>query len=152
MWLIWYNYYMINKVILVGDAWKDPIERTTTKTNMCILHLVTKEYTLDNKNTGTDKIYVEKKEWHNIVAFGTTAEYILKNIHLGDIVYVEGQIQTREIPEKDGEAKKYVKEVIINRNGVVKKLYSKKRDINNSFSQEESASLTLDNEEDELLF
>ena len=120
------NFQMINKVILVGDIWKEPLEKTTTKgETMCVLYLVTKEYYSDKNNTNNDnKLYTEKKEWHNIVTFGITAQYILKNIHVGDIVYVEGQLQTREVME--GDTKKYLKDILVNRSGIVKKIYSKK--------------------------
>jgi single-strand DNA-binding protein len=132
---------MINKIILVGDVWKAPLERTTTKgETMCVLYLVTKEYQLDKNNLNNDnKSYTEKKEWHNIVAFGPVAQYILKNIHVGDIVYVEGQLQTREVI--DGTNKKYLKDIIINRSGVVKKIYSKRK---------QEGSITLSDDDDEI--
>jgi single-stranded DNA-binding protein len=148
---------MINKIILVGDVWKAPTERTTTKneTTMCILYLVTKDYIVD-KNTGNsdNKVYTEKKEWHTIVSFGTTAQYILKNIAVSDVVYVEGQIQTREIME--GETKKYIKDIIVNRNGVVKKLFSKKRhdaiSISSDEDNERDTSSVDSSSEEDLLF
>lgn len=119
---------MINKVILLGDVWKDPTERTTTKneTTMCILNMVTKELITDKNNTNVEnKVYTEKKEWHTVVCFGHTAQYVIKNIKTGDIVYVEGQIQTREVVDESG-TKKYIRDIIINRNGNVKKVISKK--------------------------
>lgn len=148
---------MINKVILVGDIWKEPLEKTTTKgETMCVLYLVTKEYYSDKNNANSDnKLYTEKKEWHNIVTFGITAQYILKNIHIGDIVYVEGQLQTREVME--GDVKKYLKDILVNRSGTVKKIYSKKRDTQNTISLSDDSndnnktSTSLDDDED-LLF
>jgi single-strand DNA-binding protein len=148
---------MINKVILVGDIWKEPLEKTTTKgETMCVLYLVTKEFFQDKNNTNTDnKLYTEKKEWHNIVTFGITAQYILKNIHVGDIVYVEGQLQTREVME--GDTKKYLKDILVNRSGTVKKIYSKKRDQNSvslsddSSDNNKTSNSTMDDDED-LLF
>lgn len=144
---------MINKVILVGDIWKDPLEKTTTKgETMCILYLVTKEFYAD-KNNPDGKLYTEKKEWHNIVTFGNTAQYILKNIHVGDIVYVEGQLQTREIME--GDTKKYLKDILVNRSGTVKKIYSKKRETNTMTLSDDMndnvSNATVDDDED-LLF
>ncbi len=134
---------MINKIILLGDIWKAPLERTTTKgETMCVLYLVTKETQLDNNNLNNDnnKTYIEQKEWHNIVAFGSVAQYILRNIHVGDVVYVEGQPRTRTVGE--GANKKYLKDIIINKfSGVIKKIYSKKK------SEE---TITLSNEDDEV--
>ena len=155
------NFQMINKVILVGDVWKEPLEKTTTKgETMCILYVVTKEYFSDKNNTNMDnKVYTEKKEWHNIIAFGPNATYILKNIHVGDIVYVEGQLQTREVME--GDFKKYLKDILINRSGLVKKIYSKKGNSssvslsdndNNSNNNNKITTSSTDDEDEDLLF
>jgi single-strand DNA-binding protein len=135
---------MINKLILVGNVWRAPEKRTTKNDlDMCILYMVTKESILD-KNTQT---YTEKNEWHNIVCFGTTATYILKNIHVGDILYVEGQLQTRDYLDTNGN-KKYVKDVIIPRNGIVKRIYAIKKTEEIEGSQEDSL-LNLSHTDDE---
>lgn len=116
---------MINKVILVGDVWKDPEERTTKKegVSIAILSVVTKEF---YKNPSGE--YTEKKEWHTIISFGETAKYLLEKIKKGDVVYVEGQIQTREFVDTETNKKNYIREININRNGVVKKIFNRKRE------------------------
>lgn len=146
---------MINKVILVGDVWKDPEERTTKKEglSMAILNIVTKEF---YKNPSGE--YIEKKEWHNIVTFGETAKYLLEKIKKGDVVYVEGQIQTRETVDLETNKKSYLKEIIINRTGVIKKIFARKKeasvDLIDSMS-DETTNEDLDrdkDEDDDLLF
>lgn len=117
---------MINKVILVGDVWKAPVEKTTIKNDntMCILYLVTKEYILDKNNTSENKVYTEKKEWHTVTIFGKLAKYVLTHIEVGDVIFVQGQIRTSEIT-KDG-VKEYIRNIVVDPNGMVKKLFNKK--------------------------
>ena len=145
---------MINKVILVGDVWKDPEERTTKKegVSMAILSIVTKEF---YKNAAGE--YTEKKEWHNIVSFGETAKYLLEKIKKGDVAYIEGQIQTRETIDSETKKKNYIKEILINRNGSVKKLFSRKRessvDLIDSISEDNNNNnKSEEDNEDDLLF
>ena len=149
---------MINKIILVGDVWKDPEERITKKdgSSIGILSLVTKEF---YKNPTGE--YIEKKEWHSIVTFGETAKYLLEKIKKSDVVYVEGQLQTRELVDNESGKKTYIKEVVINRSGMVKKLFSKKReasvDLIDSMSEDVSTNNTKhgqeeDDEDEDLLF
>jgi single-strand DNA-binding protein len=53
----------------------------------------------------------EEVEYHNLVAFGRTAEVIEQYTHKGDQIYIDGRLQTRTW-EKDGE-KKYRTEIIV---------------------------------------
>jgi len=89
---------MINKVILVGNLGKDP-ER--------------KEYDggeISNFSVATSKkIKGESKTtWHNVVAFGKTAEFCNAYLLKGSKVYVEGSVDTGTY-EKDGQTKVYYK-------------------------------------------
>ncbi|OED45506.1 hypothetical protein AB836_01260 [Rickettsiales bacterium (ex Bugula neritina AB1)] len=145
---------MINKCILIGDIWKLPEEKyinNNENLRICTLFLVTKEYHLDrSKNTEEEKVYIEHKEWHQVTIFNRNAEYVMKNIKIGDIVYLEGQIQTRIIAPKEGtdEKKKYIKEIIVKDRGIIKKIYSKKPVMNNSSSNnnEEEDNFELEEE------
>lgn len=114
---------MVNITILVGDIWKDPEERTTKieGSSIVILSVVTKEFI---KNA--DGEFITKAEWHTVTAFGDHARYILEKFNKGDTVFVMGKMQTREYIDKDNK-KVYIKEIIINRNGIVKKLFNKKK-------------------------
>ena len=89
----------VNKVILVGNAGRDPEVRYLDK-NVAVANftLATTErgYTMQN---GTQ--VPERTEWHNIVAWRALAELAEKYIRKGSQLYVEGKIQTRSW-EKDG--------------------------------------------------
>lgn len=100
---------MINKVILVGRVGKDPevrnLENGTAVANLSIA--TTESY--------KDKISGEKKEtttWHNLVFWRNLAEIAQKYVKKGQLLYVEGKLQTRSW-EKDG-VTKYITEIVGN--------------------------------------
>ena len=97
---------MINKVILLGRLGKDPeirqFENDLTKANFS---LATSE-TFKNKMGEKE----ERTEWHNIVIWGQIARVAEKFLKKGDLVYLEGRIQSRSYDDKDG-VKKYITEI-----------------------------------------
>lgn len=97
----------VNKVILVGRLGKDPeIRYTQGGKAVANFSLATDE---SYKNSDGEK--VKKTEWHNIVVWGNSVEnFIEKYLHKGDMVYVEGKLQTRSWDDKDGN-KKYTTEI-----------------------------------------
>ena len=56
---------------------------------------------------------VEKTDWHKVVANGKLAEIAEKYLKKGDLISLQGKLQTREY-EKDGH-KFYITEVILNK-------------------------------------
>lgn len=89
----------VNKVILVGRAGRDPeINSTQGGTIIANLTLAT-SVSWKDKETGERQ---EKTEWHRIVAFGRLVEIIEEYVRKGDLIYIEGQLQTRSW-EKDGQ-------------------------------------------------
>lgn len=93
----------INKAVIMGHCGKDP-EFKSLPSGM----------TVANVNVATSKtIKGEKKtEWHRLVIFDKKAEYIRPHLKKGDLVYVEGEIQTREWTDRDGK-KRYQTEIIV---------------------------------------
>ena len=89
----------VNKVILVGYMGKDPEVRFTQGGQaVANFSIATDE---SYKNGQGEKI--KKTEWHNIVAWGPAVEaFIQPYIHKGDMVYIEGKLQTRQWESKDG--------------------------------------------------
>lgn len=99
----------VNKVILVGRLGKDPEARTLESgVNYVRFSLATSE-TYKDKTTGEKK---EVTEWHNIVLWRGLADIAAKYVHKGDLIYIEGRLQTRSY-EKDG-VTRYATEVIGN--------------------------------------
>lgn len=100
----------VNKVILVGNLGADPeIRRTQDGRPIANLRLATSESWRD-KNTGERR---ERTEWHRVVIFSEglckIAEQYLRK---GSKVYVEGQLQTREWEDQQGQ-KRYSTEVVL---------------------------------------
>jgi single-strand DNA-binding protein len=97
----------VNRVILVGRLGKDPEVRFTQGGKaVANLSIATDE---SYKNNDGEK--VKKTEWHSIVVWGNSVEnFVQKYLHKGDMVYVEGKLQTRTWDDKDGN-KKYTTEI-----------------------------------------
>jgi single-strand DNA-binding protein len=102
----------LNKVILIGNAGKDPDVRYFDDRNaVANFTLATSErgYTLAN---GTE--VPERTEWHNIVATRDRAQFAEKYVKKGSLLYVEGKIRTRNYDDKDGN-KRYITEIFADR-------------------------------------
>jgi single-strand DNA-binding protein len=94
----------VNKVILIGHLGQNPESGfTKNDTQYCRLSLATSEFRKDQ-----DK---EQTEWHKVVVWGKAAEFADKYLTKGDLVYVEGKLQTRNWEGDDGK-KRYSTEVI----------------------------------------
>lgn len=99
---------MINKVILVGNLGAAPeIRYTASATAVANIRLATSR-AVKNKATGE---WGQETEWHSVVAWGKTAEFVGKYLHKGSRIYVEGRLQTRSWQDKTGE-KRYTTEVV----------------------------------------
>ena len=91
----------VNKVILVGNLGSDPeIRYTGSGTAVCNFSLATSESYKDR-----DGNQVENTEWHRIVAWARLAEICGEYLKKGRQVYIEGQLQTRQWEDKDGNTK-----------------------------------------------
>jgi len=101
----------VNKVILLGNVGKDPeIRSTPSGTMVATFGLATSERQKDQQGNWQDKT-----EWHNLVAFGRTAEIIRDYVKKGSKLYVEGRIQTRNYEDKEHAGRKiYRTEIIVN--------------------------------------
>jgi len=97
----------VNKVVLVGHLGGDPDSRyTPSGTAVVNMTLATNESWRDS-NGDTQ----EKTEWHRCVMFGKLAELAGEWLKKGQLVYIEGKLQTRNWEDKDG-IKRYTTEVV----------------------------------------
>lgn len=96
----------INKVILVGNAGRDPeIRHLDSGVAVATFTLATSEtYTAKNGER------VTTTEWHNIVLWRGLAEVAEKYVKKGKQLYIEGRIRTRSYEDKEGQ-KKYMTEI-----------------------------------------
>lgn len=96
---------MINKVILIGNLGKDPETKTLDNgTELARFSLATSENYKDKNGE-----WQQKTEWHNITAWGNLAGRAFK-LAKGDMIYLEGKLQTRSWQDKDGN-KRYSTEI-----------------------------------------
>jgi single-strand DNA-binding protein len=102
----------VNKVILVGNLGRDPEVRRMNSGDSVVSFSVATTESWRDKATGERK---DRTEWHNVVIFndniGKIAEQYCKK---GSKVYLEGQLQTREFTDRDGNQRKTT-EVVLQR-------------------------------------
>ena len=102
----------VNKVILVGNLGRDPETRRMGSGDPVTSFSLATSETWRDKATGERK---ERTEWHNVVIFnenlGKIAEQYCKK---GAKIYIEGQLQTREYTDRDGNQRKAT-EVVLQR-------------------------------------
>jgi single-strand DNA-binding protein len=97
----------VNKVILVGRLGKDPEMRyTASGTAVVNFSMATNHFTKDQDGNNSDTT-----EWHQVVAFGRTAEVAGEYLNKGKLVYIEGRLQTRSWDDQNGQ-KRYKTEVV----------------------------------------
>ena len=98
----------LNKVMLIGHLGKDPeMSYTPSGVAVCKFTLATNE-----SYKGDDGNWIEKTEWHNIVAWRKLAEICSQYLKKGSKIYAEGKIQT-DTYEKDGK-KNYFTKIVMN--------------------------------------
>ena len=88
---------MNNKAILIGNVGKEPELREVGSTKCCAFSLATNKSYKDK-----DGNWQNQTQWHNIVAWRATAEYIYNNIKKGNLLYVEGEITYRTWEDQNG--------------------------------------------------
>ncbi len=100
----------LNKVLLSGRLGQDPkLSYTRSGQAVANLRMATDEGYKDKSGQ-----WVDKAEWHNVVAWGTQAEYVSNYLAKGNLVLVEGRLQTRKWQDKDGQDR-YTTEIVANR-------------------------------------
>ena len=130
----------INKVVLVGHLGGDPETRfTPSGAAVANFNIATNESWKDANGELQDKT-----EWHRCVMFGKTAELAGELLKKGQLVYMEGKLQTRNWEDKDG-IKRYTTEVVCD----MFTMLGRKMDTDNS---QQAAPTSNSDEEDDLPF
>ena len=98
-----------NKVQLIGNLGNDP-EVTTIESGKkkAKFTIATNE---TYKNDAGEKI--TDTQWHNVIAWGNTAEIIEKYVTKGKEIAIEGKLTHRSYEDKNGE-RKYITEIVAN--------------------------------------
>lgn len=93
---------MVNKVFLVGRLGRDPEMRYTGSGTAVVNFSVATDERWSDKNGERQK----STEWHKIVAWSKLAEICNQYLGKGQLVYIEGKLQTREWDDRDGNKRK----------------------------------------------
>lgn len=92
----------MNKIFLTGHLGSDPVLReAATQKKYCHLSLATDEVWRDK-----DGQRHKRTEWHSVFFWGPAAEILVKYLHKGSKVLVEGRLESREEAEANGASAK----------------------------------------------
>jgi len=98
-----------NSVFLIGNIGKDP-EYKISPSGVGVL----KFSIATSENVKKGEEWEEKTDWHNIVAFGKTAEYVQEYLRKGLSVLIKGKIANNVWEDENG-VKKYSYNIIADR-------------------------------------
>lgn len=98
-----------NNVRLIGHLGQNPdVKDLNGGKKMAKFSLATSESYRDDKG---DRI--SETQWHNLIAWGKTAEIASKFLSKGREVAIEGKLSSRSYTDKEGN-KRYTTEVVVN--------------------------------------
>ena len=99
----------LNKAFVYGNLTRDPELRSLPSGGQVASFAL-----------ATNRVYKDKEgakqeatEFHNIVAFGRSAELIAQYMKKGRPIFIEGRIQTRSWDDKESGVKKYRTEIVV---------------------------------------
>ena len=96
-----------NKVQLIGNLGNDPeIVNLESGKKLAKFSIATNENYKNNKGER-----VTDTQWHNIVAWGKTAELVENYVTKGKEIAIEGKLTSRSYETKQGE-KRYITEIV----------------------------------------
>lgn len=96
-----------NKVQLIGNVGQNPETINLEDGKKLVKFSMATNDTY--KNAQGEK--VTDTQWHNILAWGKTAEFVEKYLTKGKFIALEGKLQTRSYETEGGE-KRYVTEIV----------------------------------------
>src|SRR3989338_1458181 len=99
----------LNKVLLYGNLTRDPELKALPSGSQVAEFAIATNRTYKDKNGAKQ----EEVDFHNIVAFGKTAEVIAQYLKKGRPIFIEGRIRTRSWEAKDGTGKRYKTEIVL---------------------------------------
>ena len=98
-----------NKVQLIGNLGMDPeIKALESGKKLAKVSIATNE---TYKNSKGERI--TETQWHNLIAWGKTAEVVEKFLKKGSEVAIEGKLINRNYTDKEG-IKRYITEIEVN--------------------------------------
>ena len=112
----------INKVILIGRLGRDPEVRNFQNGGKVASMSVATSESWRDRNSGERK---ERTEWHSVSLQQEGAvKFAEQYLRKGDLIYVEGQLQTRKWQDQSGQDRYSTEVVVRPYNGSISKLAS----------------------------
>ena len=131
----------VNKVILVGHIGNKPEGRYTAGgLSTANFSLATNESWVDSGNNKK-----ERTEWHNIIAWNKLADFATDYLQKGQLIYIEGKIQSRSYTDKKDVQKRITEIIAITITPLEWKTAEKKQ---NGSAKNEADKLSESTEED----
>ncbi len=101
----------VNKVTLLGNLGKDPeVKFLPSGQAVANFSIATTDRV---KDKASDQ-WQDRTEWHNVTAYGRTAEIVRDYVKKGNKLYIEGRLTTRSWDDKETNKKVYRTEIVIN--------------------------------------
>jgi single-strand DNA-binding protein len=98
-----------NSVRLIGNLGGNPeVRELPSGKKLAKLSLATSDKYKDSEGK-----LVNETQWHNLIAWGKTADFVERYLEKGQEVAVEGKLLNRSYVDKDGQ-KKYITEISVN--------------------------------------
>lgn len=98
-----------NKVQLIGNLGQEPeVITLESGKKLAKFSIATNDYYYNKQG---DKI--QDTQWHNIIAWGKTADVIEKYVNKGQEVAIEGKLTSRSYEDNQG-VKRYITEIVCN--------------------------------------
>ena len=90
----------VNRTFLLGHVGKNPEVGTTPGGTLAVnFSLATTDREKDRQGNWSDRT-----EWHNLVAYGRTAEIVRDYVSKGTQLFIQGKIQSRSWDDKESGA------------------------------------------------
>lgn len=100
---------MFQRVDVMGYVGKDPEVRHLPSGEQVVNFSIAAGERWKDKQTGEQK---ERTEWFRCTAFGRLSEVISQYVEKGSLIFVSGQMRTREYEDKEG-VKRYSTDLIV---------------------------------------
>jgi len=98
-----------NSVTLIGNLGKEvELKELASGSKVAKILIATNDYYKNNKGEP-----VTDTQWHNLVAWGKTAEMMAEKLSKGSEVAIQGKLVHRSYEDKDGNMR-YISEVKVN--------------------------------------
>ena len=138
----------VNKVILVGHLGNKPEGRyTPSVVSTASFSIATNEAWINSESKKQ-----ERTEWHNIIAWNKLADFATEYLQKGQLVYIEGRIQTRSYKDKENIQRKITEIISTAITPLEWKDYSNKGDVISSNDSEDSNNGNVQSTEQDLPF